>query len=73
MSGSPLSPLPPSSTTTLQTSEQFTFKKEADKSIGRAIQTFGPKLVLDCIPLDITGNEYELIIIHKINRTKTNK
>ena len=57
----------------LRCSEQFTFKKEADTSIGRAIQTFGPKLVLDCIPLDITGNEYELIIIHKINRTKTNK
>ena len=42
----------------LRESEQFTYKKEADLAIGRAIQTYGPKLMLECIPLNITGNEY---------------
>jgi ribosomal RNA-processing protein 12 len=41
----------------LRESEQFTYKKEADFAIGRAIQTYGPKLMLDCIPIDITGDE----------------
>jgi hypothetical protein len=42
----------------LRESEQFEYKKEADYAIGRAIQTFGPKLVINCIPLHITGEEY---------------
>jgi len=41
----------------LRESDQFDYKKEADYAIGRAITTFGPKLVLDCIPLHITGEE----------------
>lgn len=41
----------------LRESDQFTYKKEADLAIGRAIQTYGPKLMLECIPLNINGNE----------------
>ena len=47
-----------SSLANLKESEQFEYKKEADLAIGRAIKTFGPKLVIDCIPLQITGDEY---------------
>jgi ribosomal RNA-processing protein 12 len=46
-----------SSLANLRESEQFDYKKEADFAIGRAIQTYGPKLVIDCIPLHITGDE----------------
>jgi hypothetical protein len=45
----------------LRESDQFTYKKEADLAIGRAIQTYGPRLMLECIPLNITGNEYNFI------------
>ena len=41
----------------LRESDQFDYKKEADYAIGRAIQTYGPRLVIDCIPLHITGDE----------------
>ncbi len=41
----------------LRESDQFDYKKEADYAIGRAISTFGPRLVLTCIPLHITGDE----------------
>ena len=46
-----------SSLGTLRESDQFDFKNEADFAIGRAIQNFGPKLVINCIPLYITGEE----------------
>ena len=48
----------------LRESEQFEYKKEADFAISRAIQTFGPKLVIECIPLHITGDEYDEINCH---------
>lgn len=41
----------------LRESEQFEFKKEADLAFGRAVQTYGPKFIVDCIPLQITGDE----------------
>ena len=41
----------------LRESDQFDYKKEADYAIGRAIATFGPRLVLTCVPLHITGDE----------------
>lgn len=41
----------------LRESEQFDFKKEADVAIGKAVQTYGPKLVIDSIDLNITGDE----------------
>jgi hypothetical protein len=41
----------------LRESEQFEYKKDADLAIGRAIQTYGPRLVLECIELNITGDE----------------
>ena len=41
----------------LRESEQFDYIKEADSAISRAIKTYGPKLVIDCIRLDITGDE----------------
>ncbi len=42
----------------LRESDQFTYKKEADLAIGRAIQTYGPRLILhSSIPLNITGDE----------------
>jgi ribosomal RNA-processing protein 12 len=41
----------------LRESDQFEYKKEADMAIGRAIQTYGPKLMLECISLEITGDE----------------
>jgi ribosomal RNA-processing protein 12 len=46
-----------SSLANLKESEQFEYKKEADLSIGKAIKTYGPKLVIGCIPLEITGDE----------------
>lgn len=46
-----------SSLANLRESEQFDYKKEADLAIGRAIQTYGPKLIIDCIDLGITGEE----------------
>ena len=46
-----------SSLANLRESDQFEYKKEADLALGRAIQTYGPKLMLDCISLDITGDE----------------
>ena len=46
-----------SSLANLRESDQFDYKKEADYAIGRAIQTFGPRLVIECIPLHITGDE----------------
>ena len=46
-----------SSLANLRESDQFEYKKEADFAIGRAIQNYGPKLVIDCIPLQITGDE----------------
>lgn len=47
-----------SSLANLRESDQFEYKKEADISIGRAIRTYGPKLMIDSIPLQITGDEY---------------
>jgi hypothetical protein len=41
----------------LRESHMFEYKKEADLAIGRAIQTYGPKSIIDCIPLGITGDE----------------
>lgn len=41
----------------LRESEQFDYIREADVAVGRAIRTFGPKLVIECIGLDITGDE----------------
>jgi hypothetical protein len=41
----------------LRESEQFDFKKEADIAIGRAVENFGPELIINCIPLGITGDE----------------
>ncbi len=41
----------------LRESDMFDYKKEADLAIGRAIQNYGPKLIIDCIPLGITGDE----------------
>lgn len=46
-----------SSLANLRESEQFEYKKEADFAIGRAIKNYGPQLILDCIPLQITGDE----------------
>lgn len=46
-----------SSLANLRESDQFDYKKEADYAIGRAITTFGPRLVIECIPLHITGDE----------------
>lgn len=46
-----------SSLANLRESEQFEYKKEADLAIGRAIQNYGPRLVLESIPLGITGDE----------------
>lgn len=46
-----------SSLANLRESEQFDFKKEADIAIGKAVQTYGPKLVIDSIDLKITGDE----------------
>ncbi|RNA27286.1 RRP12 isoform X2 [Brachionus plicatilis] len=46
-----------SSLANLRESEQFDFKKEADIAIGKAVQTYGPKLVIDSIDLKITGEE----------------
>ena len=54
-----------SSLANLRESEQFEYKKEADLSIGKAIKTYGPKLVIDCIPLQITGDEYKIFYILK--------
>jgi hypothetical protein len=41
----------------LRESEQFDYKKEADLAIGRAIITYGPRLIMDCVKLEITGDE----------------
>lgn len=41
----------------LRESEQFDYKKEADMALGRAIRTYGPKLIIDCVKLHITGDE----------------
>jgi hypothetical protein len=41
----------------LRDSEQFDYKNEADYAIGRAVRTYGPKLVIDCVDLKITGDE----------------
>ena len=41
----------------LRESDQFEYKKEADFAIGRAVKTYGPKLMLECISLQITGEE----------------
>ena len=41
----------------LRESEQFTYKKDADLAIARAIKTYGPRLILQCMPLQITGDE----------------
>lgn len=41
----------------LRESEQFDYIREADIAIGRAIRTFGPKLIIECIRLNITGDE----------------
>ena len=46
-----------SSLANLRESEQFDYKKEADLALGKAIQTYGPKLIIECIPLGITGDE----------------
>lgn len=46
-----------SSLANLRESDQFEYKKEADMAIGRAVQTYGPRLMLECISLGITGDE----------------
>ncbi len=41
----------------LRDSDQFSYKSEADHAISKAIGNYGPKLVLDAIQLNITGDE----------------
>lgn len=41
----------------LRQSEQFSFKNEADYALSKAIKTYGPKLILEAINLNITGDE----------------
>lgn len=43
----------------LRESEQFDYKKEADVALGRAIRTYGPKMIIECVQLGITGDEWE--------------
>ena len=51
----------------LRESEQFTYKKEADFAIARAIRTYGPSLILQCIPLHITGDELVFFSLKSLN------
>ncbi|XP_077992398.1 RRP12-like protein [Glandiceps talaboti] len=41
----------------LRSTHQFPFIYDLDKAIGMAIRSMGPKLVLDAVPLQITGDE----------------
>ncbi|KAK2163707.1 hypothetical protein LSH36_75g12086 [Paralvinella palmiformis] len=40
----------------LRDSHRFPYKSLLDKAVGMAVQSMGPKLVLDAIPLQITGD-----------------
>jgi len=42
----------------LRDSHRFPYKSLLDKAVGMAVQSMGPKLVLDAIPLQITGDLY---------------
>lgn len=46
-----------SSLANLRESKQFDYKAETDFAIGKAIKTYGPKLILESIPLGINGDE----------------
>ena len=42
----------------LRSTHHFPYTQELDKTVGMAIKTMGPKVVLDAVPLQITGDEY---------------
>ncbi|XP_046383339.1 RRP12-like protein [Ischnura elegans] len=41
----------------LRDSDKFTYTREVDSAIGKAVTSFGPKVVLTAIPFTITGQE----------------
>lgn len=41
----------------LRSTHHFAFINEVDKCIGEAIKTMGPRIVLDAVPFQITGEE----------------
>ncbi|XP_070541212.1 RRP12-like protein [Ptychodera flava] len=41
----------------LRNTHQFLYIYELDKAVGMAVRTMGPRMVLEAIPLQVTGNE----------------
>ncbi|CAF1474364.1 unnamed protein product, partial [Didymodactylos carnosus] len=41
----------------LRSTDDFSFMSELDATVGRSIRIFGPKLILDVIPLNLTGTD----------------
>lgn len=59
--------------TDLRETIHFAYKVEMDSAIGKAVKSMGPQIVLDAVPLNLTGTEYvkpsssvdvELICVH---------
>ncbi|KAK7479159.1 hypothetical protein BaRGS_00029600 [Batillaria attramentaria] len=46
-----------SSMADLRETAHFSYKAEVDAAVGKAVRSMGPRLVLDAIPLKITGQE----------------
>lgn len=42
----------------LRSSDSFPFQREVDYAVGQAVKKFGPRNVLDAVPLEITGVEF---------------
>ena len=42
----------------LRDSMNFPYRGEVDQAVGAAVATMGPKVVLDAVPLQITGDEW---------------
>lgn len=41
----------------LRSTPHFSFSGELDLAVGAAVETMGPQVVLDVVPLNITGYE----------------
>lgn len=41
----------------LRSTHHFAFISEVDECVGKAIKVMGPRIVLEAVPLEITGEE----------------
>nr|KAG5693709.1 hypothetical protein BaRGS_008351 [Batillaria attramentaria] len=52
-----------SSMADLRETAHFSYKAEVDAAVGKAVRSMGPRLVLDAIPLKITGQEAWRVVL----------